>query len=151
MGPFQMADCLLCGTRTVLYDRSQSAYRSIPQTRVITYWRAGCGRSACPVRREGGRQTGFPYPYQQKNSPFPQICRAPRLVRYNESRGRFGKNSGCSCLVPVLDKCEDANLLGPCNQMLSQKGVVHLILTGNCLEDSRHRSCKPISMHGQSV
>ena len=28
-----------------------------------TDWRAGCGRSACPVRREGGRVTAPPYPY----------------------------------------------------------------------------------------
>ena len=30
-----------------------------------THWRAGCGRSACPVRREGGPNSiGSPYPYQ---------------------------------------------------------------------------------------
>ena len=29
-----------------------------------THWRAGCGRSACPVRREGGPNSiGSPYPY----------------------------------------------------------------------------------------
>ena len=29
-----------------------------------TNWRAGCGRSACPVRREGGPNSiGSPYPY----------------------------------------------------------------------------------------
>ncbi len=28
-----------------------------------TDWRAGCGRSARPVRREGGRVTAPPYPY----------------------------------------------------------------------------------------
>ena len=30
-----------------------------------TNWRAGCGRSACPVRREGGRVTVPPYPYRR--------------------------------------------------------------------------------------
>ena len=30
-----------------------------------TDWRAGCGRSARPVRREGGRATAPPYPYQR--------------------------------------------------------------------------------------
>jgi hypothetical protein len=29
-----------------------------------TNWRAGCGRSACPVRREGGPVEGSPYPYR---------------------------------------------------------------------------------------
>ena len=30
-----------------------------------TDWRAGCGRSASPVRREGERQSRSPYPYHQ--------------------------------------------------------------------------------------
>jgi hypothetical protein len=34
-----------------------------------TDWRAGCGRSARPVRREGHRPTGSPYPYPIPNQP----------------------------------------------------------------------------------
>ena len=31
-----------------------------------TDWRAGCGKSACPVRREG-RAQALPYPYRKKH------------------------------------------------------------------------------------
>src|SRR6266508_1990357 len=33
--------------------------------RELTDWRAGCGKSARPVRREGWRTTRHPYPYSQ--------------------------------------------------------------------------------------
>ena len=36
-----------------------------------TNWRAGCGRSACPVRREGGPNSiGSPYPYHPTERLF---------------------------------------------------------------------------------
>jgi len=39
-------------------------------------WRAGCGRSARPVRREGGSNPiGSPYPYQE----FQSFALGPRL------------------------------------------------------------------------
>ena len=37
-------------------------------------WRAGCGRSARPVRREGGsKPIGSPYPYQEFQSLAPKV------------------------------------------------------------------------------
>jgi len=41
-------------------------FRSVnPLRGKATHWRAGCGRSACPVRREGERSTiCSPYPYR---------------------------------------------------------------------------------------
>jgi len=31
--------------------------------RALTNWRAGCGKTACPVRREGWSSNLHPYPY----------------------------------------------------------------------------------------
>ena len=58
-----LAECLLCRAWAV-----QPAGRPMPRPvnpleGKTTDWRAGCGRSACPVRREGGRVTAPPYPY----------------------------------------------------------------------------------------
>ncbi|MFZ2657970.1 MAG: hypothetical protein WAX69_23770, partial [Victivallales bacterium] len=45
--------------------------------RAIANWRAGCGKSASPVRREGERKPmRSPYPYRK--TPFPACpCMSP--------------------------------------------------------------------------
>ena len=50
-----------------------------------TDWRAGCGRSARPVRREGGRETGPPYPYH--------VWLLTRRSKDVEGRARFGHDA----------------------------------------------------------
>ena len=48
-----------------------------------TNWRAGCGRSACPVRREGGRVTVPPYPYRRGSlsPPLAGIALAMTVIK----------------------------------------------------------------------
>jgi hypothetical protein len=61
-----------------------------------TDWRAGCGRSASPVRREGGSGTlilSYPYWMQSGHNPGPQAHQAgcPRLRMRSGSCGTAGQ------------------------------------------------------------
>jgi hypothetical protein len=53
----------LCEARVDKLAGSPCPWIVSPFMGKTTNWRAGCGRSACPVRREGGRVTAPPYPY----------------------------------------------------------------------------------------
>src|ERR1022692_2468797 len=46
-----------------------------------TDWRAGCGRSASPVRREGQGSIPCPYPYRPRWYEITGLLRFPRLYR----------------------------------------------------------------------
>src|SRR5712691_7333233 len=55
--------CLLHAARADLLSLSRSqACRSVTKT---THWKAGCGKTACPVWREGW-PSGHPYPYPEE-------------------------------------------------------------------------------------
>ena len=57
--------CLFHAARADLLSLSQSqACRSVTKT---TNWKAGCGKTACPVWREGW-PSGHPYPYLTDSS-----------------------------------------------------------------------------------
>src|SRR5580658_8577364 len=69
-GPSEIYQRLLRRTRAdlpeslSLGEASQSRMR-----RALTNWRAGCGKSARPVRREGWSSNLHPYPYYQVIPP----------------------------------------------------------------------------------
>ena len=50
-----------------------------PATGKTTDWRAGCGRSACPVRREG-EPHALPTPIQELSEPAGQGALAHGLI-----------------------------------------------------------------------
>jgi hypothetical protein len=57
-GQFALSGLSSCGLSAPFGIRSVNPLRG-----KTTDWKAGCGKSACPVWREGGRTTASPYPY----------------------------------------------------------------------------------------
>jgi len=54
-----------------------------PRGGKTTNWRAGCGRTACPVRREGEpKPIGPPYPYQGT------VLKLDSIVNFLAPKGR---------------------------------------------------------------
>ena len=73
-GSSALAQCLLCGARVVLLGYGPCYRLSVLSRGKTTNWRAGCGRSACPVRREGDSNSiGSPYPYRLKSAHRPPL------------------------------------------------------------------------------
>ena len=75
-----LAKCILCQPQAVHDDYSQSAGCSVPIG--TTDWRAGCGKSASPVRREGrpGDKPAVPTPDRKStrlNSSHQCLSRMP--------------------------------------------------------------------------
>ena len=63
-----------------------------------TDWRAGCGRSACPVRREGGTgPLGPPYPYPKLAQATCQLKRPSSLDTVFERRSTATPQPNLSC------------------------------------------------------
>src|SRR5208283_4716381 len=56
-GQFALSGLISCGLSAPFGFRSVNPLRG-----KTTDWKAGCGKSACPVWREGGRTTASPYP-----------------------------------------------------------------------------------------
>ena len=66
-----------------------------------TNWRAGCGRSACPVRREGDSNAIVsPYPYQRRREPGATTPKARPALDSN------GKNEEESEAMTKLSRIE---------------------------------------------
>ena len=87
-------------------------------------WRAGCGRSARPVRREGGpNPIGSPYPYQQQapNLSFwiPACSRESRIAPRDRSAGSVVLIGGH---LPAVDTTLDRNCRS-CHRELGNDAV----------------------------
>ncbi len=75
------------------------AKRPLPSPKRPTDWKAGCGRSACPVWREGGRLSALPTPILGER-PF-WLNDNPRRHGHRESLRRVGFNAKWGGLIQI--------------------------------------------------
>ncbi len=106
LGPSSLAQCVLCHAGAVLfYCSSCHAWRVDPLGGNTTDWRAGCGRPAGLVRREGGDRIGSPCPYQRLRLAWGESV-SGRRARPDLFCGCLGATPNCrSFLLWGLSLC----------------------------------------------